>query len=280
MRLQTTGNVQRLDLAGVLDLIPALVNEWADLRFDESGAVVHPDTREPQPQLTLREGRHRTPGTRYDLRFPTVRPTPDVASVTLRRDDEVQLSLTLTESRDRWTIDADLRHGRPPNLDLTARADLTGLMRDGEIPGIVAWLFRGIGDVAVHVTPAPLLDGSGEVLNAAGHAGRLRFGATIEVASTSTHWDVKAAFTLSARGLARPILLIARPIIKRKIAQADARFWAQASAAVTELRKELDEIEEAVANEGGPQPFVRRALWNPDDPPGTDAAVNPYSRGR
>lgn len=58
VKLATSGEIRRIDISPLLDLLPPLREEWATLEFDSSGYVVNPLTREPIDQFTLVAGRH------------------------------------------------------------------------------------------------------------------------------------------------------------------------------------------------------------------------------
>jgi hypothetical protein len=67
MKVRTSGTLRRIDLQPALACIPALLDEWAELRFDRSGMMLNPLTGEPQRAVKLVAGRHRRPGARYEV---------------------------------------------------------------------------------------------------------------------------------------------------------------------------------------------------------------------
>jgi hypothetical protein len=67
MRFTTAGQLARVDVSPLADLVPALWREWADLTFDADGRLRHPDTGQPVAWVVLTEGRHRQPGARYEV---------------------------------------------------------------------------------------------------------------------------------------------------------------------------------------------------------------------
>jgi hypothetical protein len=67
MKVRTSGTLRRIDLQPALACIPALLAEWAELRFDRSGMMLNPLTGEPQRAFKLVAGRHRRPGARYEV---------------------------------------------------------------------------------------------------------------------------------------------------------------------------------------------------------------------
>ncbi|MCD9154495.1 hypothetical protein [Aeromicrobium duanguangcaii] len=79
MRFSTSGKVRRIDLTLAAAVITALRDEWAGLTFGPGGAVMNPLTDEPFRDLVLADGRHRTPGARYELitRTPVFEPDPE-----------------------------------------------------------------------------------------------------------------------------------------------------------------------------------------------------------
>lgn len=58
MKFATSGEIRRIDISPLLDLLPPLRDQWASLEFDSSGYVVNPLTGQPIDQFTLVAGRH------------------------------------------------------------------------------------------------------------------------------------------------------------------------------------------------------------------------------
>lgn len=65
MKFTTSGQLRRLDLSPIVDLLPALLEEWGGLQFDRDGQVLNPLTGESLASFALVDGRHRQPGARY-----------------------------------------------------------------------------------------------------------------------------------------------------------------------------------------------------------------------
>ena len=65
MRFTTSGDLRRVDLSPFVELLPALREEWAGLKFDRDGQVLNALSGEPVTSFALVEGRHRQPGAQY-----------------------------------------------------------------------------------------------------------------------------------------------------------------------------------------------------------------------
>jgi hypothetical protein len=65
VRLGTSAEIRRIDLGPVLDLLPPLRREWAELEFDGTGLVVNPITGQSMEQVTLVQGPHLQAGAVY-----------------------------------------------------------------------------------------------------------------------------------------------------------------------------------------------------------------------
>lgn len=76
MRFETSGELLRLDLDPVAELVPAMRDEWAGLRFDERGRLVNPVTGDALDAVALVDGRHRQVGATY--RITVTSPTLDL----------------------------------------------------------------------------------------------------------------------------------------------------------------------------------------------------------
>lgn len=65
MRVETSGELRRLDLSPLIELLPPLWDEWANLQFDRKGALVNPMSSVTVDGLALVSGRHRQKGAVY-----------------------------------------------------------------------------------------------------------------------------------------------------------------------------------------------------------------------
>jgi hypothetical protein len=65
VRFRTSGELRRIDVWPMLDLLQALRDEWADLRFDDRGRLVNPLTGDTVGAIALMSGRHRRVGSVY-----------------------------------------------------------------------------------------------------------------------------------------------------------------------------------------------------------------------
>lgn len=67
MKLRTSGDLRRVDLASIIDLLAALRDEWASLQFDRAGRLINPLTGDTGSALALVDGRHRQAGAVYRI---------------------------------------------------------------------------------------------------------------------------------------------------------------------------------------------------------------------
>lgn len=65
VKVATHGELQRVDVAAALELLPSLREEWARLQFASEGGLINPLTGEVVPVMALIGGRHRQPGAAY-----------------------------------------------------------------------------------------------------------------------------------------------------------------------------------------------------------------------
>lgn len=267
MRLGTRGSVRRIDLSPALDLIGPLLREWANLRFDASGAVIDPTTGGSRRNLRLTEGRHREPGSRYAAIIETpseeLPEGPRTVLVVLNQDDAWLLGATFIDERLGWAADVEVHHGPLPHVDVTGRLDLAALLEDESTPG---WLARLFGKTATGRAALDLaaLDEHGDtLLDADARTSRFRGRARLGVDSSITTWAVEGRLALRGRRLGRLVLLVAGLPIRRRVDAAMQHFWKRSGQWVTQVEKNLVEIASLVEGEGGPGPFVHRALWDP-----------------
>ncbi|MET0447038.1 MAG: hypothetical protein ABW004_01475, partial [Aeromicrobium sp.] len=184
MRFTTAGSFPRFDHSLLVEALPPLREEWAALRFGRDGAALNPLSGEPNDTLRLVEGRHRSPGARYEvmtrtpvtrldpereralqaelvsgqeidyaeygrraaeLSEPTGEVTESVNRFTLRSDDSRALAVTVADPSELWSVDVDIVHGRIPRIVVEGRADATAMMVAEDVP---RWLARRIGVAA------------------------------------------------------------------------------------------------------------------------------------
>ena len=281
MRLSTGGSFPRFDHSLLVEAIPVLREEWAALRFAADGAVVNPLSGEPNDVLRLVDGRHRSPGARYEIitRTPAVHadslrpeeiatPTGEVVETvnefTLRGDDPRALAVTLADRTGLWAVDVDVVHGRIPRIDLTARADATTMLVDGGAP---RWLARRVGgdasgratiDLATfeHRATSTFFDGEGRLrlVHATG---------TATVTPSPTAWDVVAEADLHGKGLGRLALRLFGTRIQHSFDASARTYWNNVPKDAQPWEKDLHRLQEVITAEGGLAKVVHLALWDP-----------------
>jgi hypothetical protein len=112
----------------------------------------------------------------------------------------------------------------------------------------------------------------GPLLRADGRANRFRSDARLTVDPTLCRWKVEGAARLRARGLGRLVLLLGGRRIRQAVRAALDEAWASVDASAEETGAEVRQLAAAVEEAGGPEAFVRRALWDP--------TFDPDPRGR
>lgn len=306
MRFKTAGELRRVDLGPVIDLLPAMRDEWAGINFDGDGRVINPLTRGAVEALALVDGRHRQGGTRYRITVTSpkldlpenrraeferearkltrrnasqerwndhvvrrrdasvqVGTERDHYALTLREDTARRLVFSVSDEAEHWTIHADVEHARLPKIELKAHVDLTASFKADGSPGWLAAMLGGTG-VASAVFDLATLERSGRTVHADGRANRFRGSARLEVRASATRWAITGEGALRARGLGRLVLWFAGRRIRSSIDGPLAEFWASSESRTAALEKETSRLRTAIGKEGGPAPFVRRALWDED----------------
>jgi hypothetical protein len=313
MRFETAGELRRVDLASIIDVLPALRDEWAGLRFDRDGRLINPLTGDTVAALTLLDGRHRQPGAVYRLtvtspklelpeerraefekearklskrnakqerwndhfarrRKASVRVGTEEErfAATLREDNARRLAFSLSHEDDHWTVDVVVDHGRLPKVELNGHVDLTASFKADGTPGFLASILGGTGG-GTAVVDLRTFERGGPIVDAEARANRFRGSARLEVRTSATRWAVSGDGTLRARGLGLPVLWFAGRRVRRSVDRSLAEFWASSESQMGELEKELSGLRTGIEDEGGPAPFVLRALWDKDFDPGSES---------
>lgn len=265
----------------MLELLPALRQEWEGLQFDLSGRVVNPLTGDPEDTLVLTEGRHRHNGARYRVTVAlpvsaAVEPASSGAGVeaagrngestyllTLHHDDGLRLALTVAKEPERWSFDVDLHHGPVPRVELVGRVDLSAALVADGTPRWAAGALGGTGAGRATVDLGALDGPSSSLVDAEGRANRFHGDARLDVGASLRRWSIDGGASLRGRGLGRLVLLMARRRIRRGVERGVERFWEREEVWAADVECDLQELDVAVAQEGGPAAFVRRALWDP-----------------
>lgn len=277
MKLRTSGKIRRLDLEPIWSLLPALQAAWAGLSFGPDGRVLHGITGEPQDAFSLIEGAHRSAGARY--RVLVARPVPGVPGVppvegvepemedvpylvTLRRDDGDRIDIEVTGEREHWSfeLEIDLAARR---VEVDGRVDLTAVLRADGSPGCVAGWLGGTGTGRASIDGRALDDG-GPLVEATGSASRFRGEGAIEVDPSLARWRIEGRARVRARGIGRLVLWIGGRRARREVEEQLAEAWASADRWGADAARQLDELRRSIEEEGGPEGFVRMAIWEPE----------------
>ncbi|HMJ77989.1 MAG TPA: hypothetical protein VK507_18550 [Iamia sp.] len=295
MQITTDGSVRRLDLGPARALAPALWAEWDGLRFASSGEAVDPLTGGSRTQVRLVAGHHRQPGASYVVTLPPPPPPagaprrrrrrdpvpePTELHIGLHRDDGREVSVTITDPAGHWSADVVVRRERLPRVEVTARADLPAIQRDQDRSGCAAGLL-GSG-ARLHATvDGDTLDRGGDLLAISMRTSRFRLRAQAAVAARGPRWEGHGHLTLRGRGLGRVVLTVGRARLRRALDEEARSWWAGADQWAAEREAELARLATDVADAGGPEPFVRRAVWDPTfRPPSVAGWVGPQPATR
>lgn len=313
MKLRTSGDLRRVDLAPIIDLLPMLRDEWASLQFDRAGRLINPLTGDTVAALALVDGRHRQAGAVYRITMTSpklqrpedrgaefekeapklsqrnakqekwkdhlagrrkasvqVGTEQDHVALTLRQDNARRLAFSVSDGDEHWTVVVDVEHGRLPKVELEGQVDLTASFKADGTPGWLAAFLGGTGGGSA-VLDLGTLERSGPAVEAAGRANRFLGRVQIEVRTSATRWALAGDGALRARGLGRPVLWFAGRRLGRSIDRSLAAFWASSESRMAELEKQMSHLRTAIEDEGGPAPFVRRALWDKDFDPGSQS---------
>jgi hypothetical protein len=267
MILTSSGAVRRVDLAPLLDLAPALWGEWRTLRFDGSGAAINPLGATTRHEVRLLKGRHRRRGARYRLTVParSALDGPTRLDVVLEHDDAWRTAFTVTAEGAPWSLAVDVHHARLPRVEVSVRTRLASPAGAGvgDRPGCLARL-AGTGRGQATMASA-VLDGHGTALVAAsGRMPGFRARAVIDVDARDDRWVVNGRVTILARGLGRPVLLLAGWPLRRRFGAGCRCLWRDADRRSARAERDLRLLAASVEKVGDPKVFVRRLLWERD----------------
>jgi hypothetical protein len=272
VRFRSSGDVRRIDVEPVLELVRPLREEWTRLRFDASGRVVNALSGEAEQTLVLIEGRHRQPAARYRVTVPEqsvlAASGDESCLITLHHDDEHRLAFTVSQEHERWSVDVDLHHGSRPRAVLVGRLDLRAVLEADGTPGCLARLVAGLAGGTVTVDLGALEGPSSPLVVAEGHANRFHADGRIDVGASGRRWRVDGQAAVGGRGLGRLVVLLVRRRVRRGVDRRIERFWAGADGWISQLERDVSQLRSSVAQEGGPEAFVHRALWDPTFDPG------------
>jgi len=301
MRLATSGSIPRLDISLPVAALVPLREEWAALRFGADGRAINPVSGEPTDAIRLVEGRHRSPGARYEtvIRTPRMSADPDqvraleaelldrpdidwteyhrrraelstptgevdesISGFTVRSDDARALAVTFADPKDRWSVDVDVEHGRIPRVLLTARADATSLIQDEGAP---RWLARRVGGTATGTATIDLSTierrGGGTLAEGSGRVKLLRGEGAATVTPSVSAWDVDASVDLHGKGLGRLALRLLGKRLRRSFDEGAAAYWSSIPGTVASGRAFLVQVQQVVDGEGGLATVLHRTFW-------------------
>lgn len=184
----------------------------------------------------------------------------------LAEDTPSRLAGTVASAARAWSVDVVVDRRRLPRVEARGRVDLTALWRSEDMPGCLAMLFGGKGS-GTAVVDLGALERGGRLVDGDGRANRFAGDVRIEVRSSVARWSIDGRGSLRGRGLARPVLWFTRGKIRRSVELDLAERWASSAQAMADLAAQLRQLQVDVAAEGGPGPFVHRALWDDTFPP-------------
>ncbi|MCD9199304.1 hypothetical protein [Aeromicrobium wangtongii] len=300
MRFSTSGSLRRIDVSLLASAIEALRGEWAALRFDAAGALLNPISGAAIGDVRLVEGRHRSPGARYDItiRTPVLEPDPaqlraldaehlgredtdwdtcfdrrqaisvqtgeteTTASVVLRADDSRVLAASVTDASQLWSVDVDLVHGRLPRIEATGRLDATAMIAAEQVPGCLARLLGGVATGTATVDLAAIeRRGRNTLVEGSGQFNRFRADGAARVTTSARSWDVGAKIRLRGKGIGRLVLRIFGGRLRREFDASMTTGWATAATAMDGIERQLGAVRTFIDQEGGLADVVHRTLW-------------------
>lgn len=189
----------------------------------------------------------------------------------LREDTARTLAFSLTDEDEHWTVEMTIvmEDGTLPCVLLSGRADLRALLRAEGTPGCFAG-FLGGAATGTGTFDLAVLERGGRMIEVEGRARRVRGGARFDVRTSTTTWAVDGKGRLRARGLARPVMWFAGRHVRDRIEATLADLWAGSESRTTGVSSQMVRLHAALAEEGGPAPFVHRVLWDESFDPGLD----------
>ena len=177
--------------------------------------------------------------------------------LTLQADDASHIAVSVTDERARWVVDVDMTHRRFPRVALAGRADVTGMLKDDDMPGCVRVLIGGSAQGHATVDLAAI-EAGGTLLDGDGRARLGRVQARGRVRSSAKEWRVDGSLTVKPKGIGRIGALVIRRR-RREMSAELQRFWGAADG----LKGQVERLKRSISAEGGPAAFVHRALWDP-----------------
>lgn len=244
--------------------ITVAVSELPDDRraaFDEeAAALVRRDA--PQEQWSDHHDRRRAASVQVGT-------DQTIVDATLVEDRAGRLAFTVADESGHGTGEVVVGEGPLPAVTVDGRVDLTALLRAEQVPGCVTALFGGAGRAAAALDLAAL-DRGGRFVDASGRSRWFRGRGHLDLDSAATTWSVSGSADLRARGLGRPALWVAGAYLRRSVRRSLAELWASSDQWGAELEQDLARLRATVAREGGPEPFVRRWLWDEHFAPGIE----------
>jgi hypothetical protein len=215
-----------VDIATLVAVVPALADKWRAVAFADGAAVVNGS---PTDRLTVVNGVHPLPGAQYRVRVSGPEQTwlADVI-----RDAPDALQFRLTEREHEQTIEVTVcRPSAPDELDVTATIEGQG---GWWTPGRLSFALSA--DLAALESPHP----SQPQVRAEMSHPRLRAHLTLALdASQRDDWTVTLDGAMRGRGLARPIVAAASPVLQVLLRRYAKRWANDFAARVDEFNRTL-----------------------------------------
>ena len=251
VRIDSKGDVPRVDLATLRRLVPPLWTEWADLEFTSGGWLRDPDTGQPLGILQLVHGRHRVPGAQYVI-----------------AKDKEQLSFVLTFdggeivrgtlSSQWWSTDLEIGN----QLNAVGRADVGAVLRVNDVPKALIPLIGGREATGTVLIDPSALERGGDLVRGEVQAQR---GVAEFVAGVKTgrhEWHAHMTVRVGGRGLLGRVALVAfRSKVRGGIREGLDELTKDTATEAIKLESELGELEDQIRAAGGEKAFVHKYLW-------------------
>lgn len=278
VRVVTAGEIRRISLEPLLDLVDPLLDEWDGLEFDEDGNVVNPLSGLARPGFRLIEGKHGHKSTCYRIELD---PLPDGATtaggrhstvmfLSLRRDDRRHLDVMLSAQSGLWRAEIDIDRRRRV-FAARVTADLTTWILSSTLPRPGCWspLFGGRGRARGSLDLRALEGDGGELLDVEGRSRHFRGSSDVTVKASKSVWAVAGGVSFGGRWLGRLLIVPFSWKLRRKLRGWLSGGWSGMDHRIDQLERFLTDLEAAVKEAGGPQQFVCLSIWDDTfEPPG------------
>ena len=250
IRIGAQVSLSAIDVRTLAAVLPALARRWRGLRF-EQGVYVSA-TGQRREGLRIEQGSHPRPGTRYLLMFDPAHssepqdegvgdePVPAKTLVELLADDIHRIRIRVRRVGGPDVVEAELRRPyRPEGITVDVA---------GTVPG--GWPAGGpfAVEAGIAVDQMPPTQSRGPQLVVEARHGRAQGRADVAIREADAgFWTVDVAIRARGRGVARPMVAILTPFLRRYAQRGLDAF-------IGRLPEEIDQFNQELREEFGPSP--------------------------